>query len=46
MDYAVNRYYSSWQGRFTQFDPSEMGSVELGNPQSLKLYTYVEGSGE
>jgi RHS repeat-associated protein len=43
MDYAVNRYYSSWQGRFTQVDPSEMGSVELGNPQSLNLYAYVEG---
>src|SRR5262249_26295887 len=42
-DYAVNRYYSSRQGRFTQVDPSEMGSVELGNPQSLNLYAYVEG---
>jgi RHS repeat-associated protein len=43
MHYAVNRYYSSRQGRFTQVDPIEMGSVELGNPQSLNLYSYVEG---
>ncbi len=43
MHYAVNRYYSSRQGRFTQVDPIGMGSVELANPQSLNLYAYVEG---
>ncbi len=43
MHYAVNRYYSSRQGRFTQVDPIVMGSVELANPQSLNLYAYVEG---
>jgi RHS repeat-associated protein len=42
-DYAINRYYSSRQGRFTQVDPIEMGSVNLANPQSLNLYSYVEG---
>jgi RHS repeat-associated protein len=42
LDYAVNRYYSAQQGRFTQVDPIGMASSELANPQSLNLYAYVE----
>jgi RHS repeat-associated protein len=42
LDYAVNRFYSPQQGRFTQVDPIEMGAAELANPQSLNLYAYVE----
>jgi RHS repeat-associated protein len=40
MDYAVNRFYSPQQGRFTQVDPIEMEAASLGNPQTLNLYTY------
>ncbi|MBO0799547.1 MAG: RHS repeat-associated core domain-containing protein, partial [Blastocatellia bacterium] len=40
LDYAVNRHYSSAQGRFTQVDPLEMGAVSLTNPQTLNLYAY------
>jgi RHS repeat-associated protein len=40
LDYAVNRYYDSLQGRFTQVDPIGMGAASLGNPQSLNLYAY------
>jgi RHS repeat-associated protein len=42
LDYAVNRFYSPQQGRFTQVDPIGMGSTELANPQSLNLYSYIE----
>jgi len=42
LDYAVNRFYSPQQGRFTQVDPIGMGAAELANPQSLNLYAYVE----
>jgi RHS repeat-associated protein len=41
-DYALNRYYSSQQGRFTQVDPMEMNAASLGNPQSLNMYSYVQ----
>ncbi|MBK7597849.1 MAG: RHS repeat-associated core domain-containing protein [Acidobacteria bacterium] len=40
LDYAVNRHYSSAQGRFTQVDPIGMSAVSLGDPQSLNLYAY------
>ncbi len=40
LDYAVNRHYSSAQGRFTQVDPIGMSATSLGNPQSLNLYAY------
>lgn len=40
LDYAINRYYSSWQGRFTQVDPIGMGASRLEDPQSLNLYAY------
>jgi RHS repeat-associated protein len=42
LDYAVNRFYSPQQGRFTQVDPIGMGAAELADPQSLNLYAYVE----
>jgi RHS repeat-associated protein len=41
MDYAVNRFYSAAQGRFTQVDPIGMRAVSLSDPQSLNLYSYV-----
>jgi RHS repeat-associated protein len=40
LDYAVNRHYSSAQGRFAQVDPIGMSSIDLANPQSLNLYSY------
>ncbi|NOT62216.1 MAG: RHS repeat-associated core domain-containing protein [Acidobacteria bacterium] len=43
LDYAVNRFYSSCQGRFTQVDPIGMAAVSLSDPQSLNLYAYVGG---
>jgi RHS repeat-associated protein len=39
LDYAVNRYYGSNVGRFSQVDPMS-GSVS--NPQSLNRYSYVQ----
>jgi len=39
-DYAVNRFYSPQQGRFTQVDPIGMNAVSLGNPQTLNMYAY------
>ncbi|MGH9941778.1 MAG: DUF4214 domain-containing protein [Pyrinomonadaceae bacterium] len=41
LDYAVNRRYDPMQGRFTQVDPIEMDAVDLDDPQSLNLYSYV-----
>jgi len=40
LDYAVNRFYSAAQGRFTQVDPIEMGAASLSDPQTLNLYSY------
>ncbi len=40
LDYAVNRHYSSAQGRFTQVDPIGMSATSLSDPQSLNLYAY------
>jgi RHS repeat-associated protein len=40
LHYAVNRSYSSEQGRFTQVDPIEMDAVSLSDPQTLNLYAY------
>jgi RHS repeat-associated protein len=39
-DYAVNRFYSPQQGRFTQVDPIGMLATSLSNPQTLNLYSY------
>ena len=41
LDYAVNRSYSSAQGRFTSVDPIGMSATNIGNPQSMNLYAYV-----
>ncbi len=41
MDYAVNRFYSSSQGRFTTVDPITMKAASLMNPQTLNLYAYT-----
>lgn len=41
LDYAVNRFYHSQYGRFTQIDPLGMGAVNPSDPQSLNLYAYV-----
>jgi RHS repeat-associated protein len=40
LDYAVNRFYQSAQGRFTQVDPIGMSAASLEDPQSLNLYSY------
>jgi RHS repeat-associated protein len=40
LDYAVNRFYSPQQGRFTQVDPIGMGAAVLGDPQTLNMYAY------
>jgi RHS repeat-associated protein len=42
LDYAMNRFYQSQQGRFTQVDPLGMGAASLSDPQSLNLYAYVQ----
>ena len=41
MDYAVNRFYNSAQGRFNQVDPIGIKASSLDSPQSLNLYAYV-----
>ncbi len=40
LHYAVNRSYSSEQGRFTQVDPIEMDAASLSDPQTLNMYAY------
>ncbi len=40
MDYAVNRFYNSAQGRFNQVDPIGMAAASLEDPQTLNLYGY------
>ncbi len=40
LDYSINRYYSSTQGRFTSADPLP-SSGTLIEPQSLNRYTYA-----
>jgi RHS repeat-associated protein len=40
LDYALNRFYDSQQGRFTQVDPIGMGAAQLEDPQSMNLYAY------
>jgi len=41
LDYAVNRFYDPYQGRFMQPDPLGMKAANLSNPQSLNMYSYV-----
>src|SRR5262249_51872956 len=40
LNYAVNRFYSAQQGRFTQVDPIGAGASRLEDPQTLNLYAY------
>jgi RHS repeat-associated protein len=40
VDYAVNRFYISQQGRFAQADPLGVSAAELTNPQSFNSYNY------
>jgi RHS repeat-associated protein len=40
LDYFINRYYSSTQGRFTSVDPT-LQSIDPANPQTLNRYTYA-----
>jgi RHS repeat-associated protein len=42
LDYAVNRHYDAFQGRFTQIDPIGMKSASLSSPQTLNLYAYCD----
>jgi RHS repeat-associated protein len=42
LDYAVNRYHSSGEGRFLSPDPY-INSAGLGSPGSWNRYAYVEG---
>jgi RHS repeat-associated protein len=41
LDYAINRFYDSVQGRFTQVDPITFSASNLLNPQTLNLYAYT-----
>jgi RHS repeat-associated protein len=40
LDYSINRYYGSVQGRFTSPDPTLL-SIRRTNPQTLNRYSYV-----
>ena len=44
LDYFINRYYSSAQGRFTSADPVPMTSQRPADPQRLNLYAYVRNN--
>jgi len=44
LDFFINRYYSSTQGRFTSADPIPMTSQRPSDPQRLNLYAYVRGN--
>ena len=44
LDYFINRYYSSTQGRFTSADPIPMTSQRPSDPQRLNLYSYVRNN--
>jgi RHS repeat-associated protein len=43
LDYSINRYYSSTQGRFTSTDPTLL-SVQGVNPQTWNRYSYVSNN--
>ena len=42
-DYADQRYYNPWFGRFNTPDPAGPGAAKLGNPISWNMYAYVGG---
>ena len=44
LDYFINRYYSSTQGRFTSADPIPMTTQRPADPQQLNLYAYVRNN--
>ena len=44
LDYSINRYYSSTQGRFTSADPVPMTTQRPPDPQKLNLYAYVRNN--
>jgi RHS repeat-associated protein len=44
LDYAVNRSYSSGQGRFTSVDPIGMEAIYQIDPQSTNLYAYTQNN--
>jgi RHS repeat-associated protein len=41
LDYAVNRFYETQQGRFIQVDPLGLSAGNLESPQTFNLYAYV-----
>jgi RHS repeat-associated protein len=41
LDYFINRYYGSTQGRFTSADPAMVSLARMVDPQQLNLYSYV-----
>jgi RHS repeat-associated protein len=41
LDYAINRFYDSKQGRFTQVDPVGVEAVDLLDTQQLNMYVYA-----
>jgi RHS repeat-associated protein len=44
LDYFINRYYSSTQGRFTSVDPVKLTPARMVDPQQLNLYAYVRNN--
>ena len=40
-DYADQRYYNPWFGRFNTADPAGLGAVSLSNPTSWNRYAYA-----
>ena len=44
LDYFGARYMASTMGRFMSPDPSQLYDADLGNPQSLNLYSYVRNN--
>jgi RHS repeat-associated protein len=44
LDYFINRYYTSSQGRFTGADPVAMTSQRPPDPQRLNLYVYTRNN--
>ena len=44
LDYFINRYYSSMQGRFTTADPIPMTTQRPPDPQRLNLFAYVRNN--
>ena len=43
LDYADQRYYDSWWGRFKSADPSGAKAADPSNPTSWNMYAYTQG---